>query len=275
MKIYLDILIVSNVLITLIFIRILSLTVHTKIRRKRLLLCMLPASAASLLIMIKPDSFAESLLITIIKITASALIVKTAFGLKAGKRLLIYTSAYIAENIAFGGICMVIWELFGAKFLMTGNFTVYFNVPFPLLIICIAAAYAAITLYERVMFTTHTRAESYRATFNYGDISVDIPAVSDSGNRLTDSFSGEPVVVFSSDRLYRLFDLDREELYPAAGFHLIPYSTVNSTSLLPVTLKGKVTISDSSGSSRELRCAVGILKSSGRERAIFDPRLLI
>ena len=275
MKIYLDILIISNVMTTLIFIKILSLAVHTRLRRKKVLLCLIPAAISSLLIIVKSQNFAESLLITLAKIFAVTLIVKLAFGLRLEKRLMIYTAAYIAVNIAFGGICMLLWEFFGAGFIRSGNFTVYFDVPLWLLIACTAAAYLLITLYEKLMFISAAKAENYRAVFVCGDFAAEMPAVSDTGNRLTDSFSGEPVVIFSSDRIYDHFDLDNCGSLPVKGFHLIPCSTVTGKSLMPVTLSGRITIICGCGKSKELRCAAGITKSSGRDRAIFDPRLLI
>lgn len=275
MKIYLDVLMFSNIIITLVFIRILSVIVHIKLRKKRLFICMIPAAASSLLLLISPDNFFEALLITFAKIIASMLIVKIAIKTDSNKKVIVYTAVFIAENIAFGGVCMLIWEMFGGEFLISKNYSVYFNVPLPLLIGCVAASYGLITLYERILFITKTREEKYKLTFTYGDFFAELPAVSDSGNRLIDSFSGEPVIVFSSDRVYLHFDLDNESSYGIKGFHMIPYSTVNGTSLLPVTLGGKVIITNSSGLSKDISCAVGITKGCGKERAIFDPRLLL
>ncbi len=275
MKIYLDILIFSNVMLTLIFIKLLSLTVHTRLRRKNKLLCLIPAAASSLLIILKPQNYAESLLIILAKIFSVTLIVKLAFGLRLEKRLFTYSAAYIAVNIAFGGICMLLWEFFGAGFIRAGNFTVYFDVPLWLLILCTAAAYLLITLYEKLIFISAVKNESYRAAFVCGDFSAEMPAVSDTGNRLIDSFSGEPVVIFSSSKIYYHFDLDDPGKYPVTGFHMIPCSTVAGASVIPVTLRGRITISNDSGQIKELKCAAGIIKSSGSERAIFDPRLLI
>ena len=102
-----------------------------------------------------------------------------------------------------------------------------------------------------------------------------MPAVSDTGNLLTDNFSGEPVVIFKSRRLYEYFGLDSEQSYAVNGFHLIPFETVSGRGLIPVTLRGEVTIHSSDGTSKAVRCAVGILDSTGGERAIFDPKLLI
>ena len=275
MKVYIDVLIISNILINTVFVKILAAAVHEKPKRKNILLCMIPAALSSLLIVIKPESYPESLLITVLKLAAVTLIVKIAFRLKTEKRLFIYTSIYIAVNIAFGGLCMIMWELFGAGFIKTGNLTVYFDIPIWLLILCTAAAYGLITMYERIRFTASVGKEKYRALFVFGSFSAEVPAVSDTGNKLIDSFSGEPVVVFSSSRIYYHFDLDDPGNYPTGGFHLIPCTTIAGTSLLPVTLKGKVTIFSDSGLIKELCCAAGITKSSGKDRAIFDPRLLI
>ena len=272
MKIYIDILLISNALITLVFLKILCLAAHTKLPGKRMLSGAGTGALSSLLMLVRPDNYGESLLLTIIKLLFTFLTVFAAFG---RHRLLSRYVGYIVINIVFGGICMIFWEMAGGDFIRIKNYTVYFNVPMWLLIVCVAAAYLLLTLYEKITFISGCRTKKYKAEFSLGDISVTLPAVSDTGNKLTDSFSGEPVVIFCSDRLYSYFDLDDESRYPVSGFHLIPYKTVNSSSLMAVTLKGSVTVSDDSGDSKTLSCAAGITKSGGKERAIFDPRLLI
>ncbi len=275
MKIYLDVLMLSNALITLVFVRLLSLITHTALRRRGLLLSMLAGAAGSLIILIRPDGFAESLLLTAGKLAISALTVAIAFSLRKIGRVIRFTAAYIAVNIAFGGICMLLWELTGAGFVRAHNLTVYFNVPLWLLMLCVAAAYLLISVYERLCFRAEVKAKRYRAVYTLGDYSIDLPAVSDTGNKLRDCFSGEPVVIFASDRLCEHFGIDDTSALTVQGFRLIPYSTVAGGGLLPVTLRGTVTVSDGEQLRKELRCAVGITRSRGRERAVFDPALLI
>ena len=275
MKIYLDILLISNAVITLIFVKLLTLIVHIRISGKRYALCMLIGGAASLLMLIRPENFGEGLLMTLAKLISVGLTVRAGFGKQSAGRLFTYTAVYVAVNIAFGGICMVIWEMTGSNAVRISNYAVYFDVPLWLLIVCVSATYLLITLYERLTFFSKAKERKFKARFALGDISVTLPAVSDTGNRLTDSFSGEPVVIFSSSRLFDSLGLGDESSYSFTGFHLIPYSTVSSTSLMPVTLRGRVTIISEDGAVKELNCASGIIKSSGSERAIFDPRLLI
>lgn len=275
MKIYIDILLISNALITLVFLKILCLATHTKLTGKRMLSGTASGALSSLLMLIRPDNFGESLLLTFVKLLSMFITVLAAFG-RCGKRKLItrYT-AYIVINIAFGGICMLFWEMIGGDIIRIKNYTVYFNVPMWLLIVCVTAAYMLLTIYEKITYISGCRTKKYQAEFSLGNCSVTLPAVSDTGNKLIDSFSGEPVVIFCSDRLYRYFDLDDESKFPVSGFHLIPFSTVNGSSLIAVTVKGSITVSDESGDSKALDCAAGITRSGGRERAIFDPRLLI
>ena len=125
MKVFIDILIISNLIITLVFERILSIAMHTKLSRRNKLKSLIPAAISSLLLLVRPENYLESLLITVAKLSAVTLIVKLAFGIAFEKRLVSYTAAYIAVNIAFGGICMFLWEFFGAEFIHIGKKGVY------------------------------------------------------------------------------------------------------------------------------------------------------
>ncbi len=275
MKIYIDLLIISNALITLVLVKLLSIITHSALKRKGHVLSIMFGAISSTIIILKAENFIESLAITIVKVFILLITVKLAFDPQSKQKLFSYTMYYIALNIVLGGICLAVWEFFGAGFIKAHNMTVYFKIPIWLLMMCVAATYFIITIYEKHSFRNSCKNKAYKAVFTYGDISLTLPAVSDSGNVLIDSFSGEPVVIFSSNKLYDYFELDNENKYYSSGFHLIPYSTVSSKSLMPVTLKGKTLIIESDSIIKEIKCAVGIVKSSGKERAIFNPKLLM
>ena len=102
-----------------------------------------------------------------------------------------------------------------------------------------------------------------------------VPAICDSGNRLCDSFTGTPVVVFCCDRLFYHYDLDRDEPDPLSGFRVIPCSTVSGEGLIHITAAGSVKIIDDKDRVHNVKCYVGIKPSlNGKSRAIFNPALL-
>ena len=86
------------------------------------------------------------------------------------------------------------------------------------------------------------QSRSYRMlTLRLGDQAATVLALQDTGNRLRDPVSGEPVVVISADTAYRLTGLSESDLqqplqtlarHPVPGLRLIPYHTVGNSGLM-------------------------------------------
>ena len=275
MKIYVDVLFLSSFITSLFTLMLLSKLIHIRIRRKRFLTASAVSALSSLLIFIKPGGFAASLLITVIKLAVSAVTLLCAVGKVNLKTFISRWIVFLTVNILMSGICMLIWDIFGGDVIIIRNCTVYLNVPLHLMIVCIAVSYAVISLYDKAVSIKASREMSYKVIYSYGDRSIIMPAVCDSGNLLTDSFSGEPVVILLSRRLYEYFGIDNEKSCLANSFHLIPYKTVDGSRLMPVTLKGEIVIKGGNGSTKDVKCAVGILDSKETDKAIFNPKLLI
>ena len=275
MTIYLDMLFLSNFILTAVTLSLLARLTHSKLSRKHAAAGCAVGSLSSLVIVLAPESFGESLLITLFKLGAVCLTVRIACGKLSAPLLRDRILIYITINVIFGGCCIALWDLFGGDVITVKNCTVCFNVPLHTLMICVSGAYLLLWIYDRRVSRCRERKGVFSAVYSCGDRSISMPAVSDTGNLLTDNFSGEPVIIFKSRRLYEYFGLDSEQSYAVNGFHLIPFETVSGRGLIPVTLRGEVTIHSSDGMAKAVRCAVGILDSTGGERAIFDPKLLI
>ena len=83
-----------------------------------------------------------------------------------------------------------------------------------------SVVYGLLCLYENITRRCFNRAAKYEAIYENGGFIVKVPAICDSGNRLCDSFTGTPVVVFCCDRLFYHYDLDRDEPDPLSGFKI-------------------------------------------------------
>ena len=91
------------------------------------------------------------------------------------------------------------------------NLTVYFDISLFKLALACGIAYGLLCLYENITRRCFNRVAKYEAIYENGGCIVKVPAICDSGNRLCDSFTGTPVVVFCCDRLFYHYDLDRNE----------------------------------------------------------------
>lgn len=274
MKIYVDVLIITNAIVTLIFLQCIQKIMHEQTNVKREAAASAIGGAGSLIAAIESESFLGALALTLAKGGIIWLIIITAFGRKnfiaAAKRFFLY----ILCELIFGGVCLLIVDMTHKKIVMIKNYTIYFDVSLLQIAVCCLLVYAIISIYETVQRVRAANAQTYHATYSLGNLSVTLPAVADSGNKLCDSFTGEPVVIFRSDELYCRYDLDCPEKLAFYGFHPAPYSTLNGGGIVYVTSKGKVEISSNSGTKR-INCSVGIIPSGPKTQcAVFDPRLL-
>ena len=275
MKIYIDILVIANMILTFGFIGCTGKITRTAAAPRRKLLAGILGGLSSLIVLIDCSSFLIALLITIIKLGLICGICAVAFSPKSLGRAVLYVFVYLSTELLFGGLCMAMWELSGARIISYRNYTPYPDIPLWLLISCVIVCYAVICIYDRLTLRRKLRAKRFRVRFVLGNCDCFFPGGCDTGNMLEDVFSGSPVIVFASGKLYERFELDSEKGLAASGFHLIPYSTVDGTRLIAVTSKARLYIYEGDRLIKEADCSAGITDSDKSPRAVFNPRILI
>lgn len=276
MRIYLDVLMITNGIISLIFINCISKITHTKVTNLRMLLSCFIGGASSLLMIINTSSFLKSLGVTSIKFIAVIIIMMVSFKCKTLKDAIKYIFLYVFLDLVFSGLCLLIWQITDSKLIYIRNYTVYFNISIIHMIIAVILIYITISIYEWILRRKFNRSERYKAIYSIGNYEIEINAISDSGNSLCDPFTGTPVVIFCCNELFDHFNLENENLYIQNGFRLTPYTTVLGKSVIPVTSKGNVKIVDSNENIKDIKCCVGIKRCDNeKSRAIFNPCLLI
>ncbi|MGN1114858.1 MAG: sigma-E processing peptidase SpoIIGA [Oscillospiraceae bacterium] len=276
LKIYIDTLIITNAVITLIYIQCICKITHISISRIRILLSSAIGGISSLILLINISGFIISSVITIAKLLIIAVITFSAFNYRKLKDAVKYIFLYFLMDIIFSGICFLIWQTTGTKIIYVRNFTVYVNISLLQMIAAVIFIYIIISIYEWLTRVKFSKTESYKAVYSVGNYSIELKAVADSGNKLCDSFTGMPVVIFSSDELYDHYNLDNDNCYIQSGFRLTPYSTINGSGLIAVTSKGNVTIIDSKKNTKNIKCCIGITRSNSQKaKAIFNPSLLL
>lgn len=275
MKIFIDILLIGNFLITVFCLKLLKKLTGIHISKCRVFAAGSVSAAGAVILILIPQSLIEKLLILLLKAVIALTVTAIAVGINNRMRYIRCFVIYTITDLMICGICTAIWQLTGSRVFLVRNCTVYLDIPIWLMIVCTCAAYLLITIYHRIVSYSYAKQISYKAVYTINDDSFTIPAICDSGNMLTDCFSGEPVVVFSSDRIYSRLGLDDPSIFTDNGFHLVPYTTVSGTSLMPVTHKGEVRVIYPDGTDITLKCAAGFVKGVGNERAIFAASLII
>ena len=275
LKIYLDVLVITNCILNLIILQCVCKITHTKISHLRLFLSSFIGGISSLLVIVNPNGMIKSIAVTILKILLIGVIIVTAFGLLNAKRFIRYIFLYFFINLIFAGISLLLWQITDSSIIYIKNYTVYFDISLLHLVAAAIIIYIVITVYEWILRRKNNSDENYRAKYSVGNYEIEMPAIADSGNKLCDSFTGTPVVIFYCSELYEHFNLENENQYALGGFRVTPFSTVSGNGVIPITSKGNVVITDSGGNSKCIKCCTGILKNeNNKSRAIFNPCLL-
>ena len=255
MKIYIDILLVTNAIMTLIMLEAAGRVCHKVISPLRLLAACSVGGLSSLVMVIDSRGYFTAVLIVVIKLASALFTVLIAFGCKDPWQLLRYFIIYSAVDAVFTGAAVTLWQISGTKVIFFRNLTVYFDISLFKLALACGIAYGLLCLYENITRRCFNRVTKYEAIYENGGYIVKVPAICDSGNRLC--------------------DLDRDEPDPLSGFRLIPCSTVSGEGLIHITAAGSVKIIDDKDRVHNVRCYVGIKPSlNGKSRAIFNPALL-
>lgn len=146
---------------------------------------------------------------------------------------------YAASFLAAGVVAGLVW-LFPAAGFFTANGVVYLNIRPMILLGAVTAAYVMVSVYDRFAARRSTGQNLYRMTIIRNGTSVKVSALADTGNFLTEPFSGLPVIVVNASAVWPLlseqekdliFHRDTETVLPRLRWVLC--RTVAGNSLLP------------------------------------------
>ncbi|MCL2301497.1 MAG: sigma-E processing peptidase SpoIIGA [Firmicutes bacterium] len=206
--IYIDVLVVINIFVTWLLLACSVFFSAVQVKRWRLLLGSLLGGAGSLLLLLPP---APWWLLTLEKLLLSALIVFAAFGFGRWRRFLRCFAAFFGVNFAFAGVMLALWLTVKPGGMLYRNGAVYFDVSLLAFVIFACACYAVVRGLAALLRRRHPGANLCAATIQLPGRSITLPALYDSGNKLTDGFTGAPVAVAEYAALESFLP---EELWP-------------------------------------------------------------
>lgn len=154
-----------------------------------------------------------------------------AFNIKSAKAFFKCTAAFIAVNFAFGGIMLAVCTAFLPNSAAYHNGVVYFDIDIVTLTIAALACYCILSLISRFSKSKVPQQSIYSIKITYSGKTVEGKALFDSGNSLSDCFSGKPVIICEKSFVSPL--LSGKDLTQAKNFRLIPFSTIGGSGALP------------------------------------------
>lgn len=274
MKVYLDVAVITNTVVTLLCLEITAKLLHRRISNKRLFIASTVGGLMSLLIIVPTISYPAAVAVTAAKILGMPLITVLAFKFKGFALLIKSTIIFTLSQFVYTAVVLILWDLSDSKLIYVRNYTIYFNISIMQITLAIILTYVLLTIVEIIRRTSNSSG-SFNATYTCGNYQLTLPAIADTGNKLCDSFSGESVVILYCDDLYYHFGLDMPDSLASGKFRLLPFETIGGSGIIAVTYMGNVVIANERSVYSDVRCCIGIAKSEGkRARAIFNPEII-
>lgn len=265
--IYVDVLIVLNIYVNFFLLRITAAITHSPLTTKRCILSSAYGSIFSLLILFPA---LNGIIITLIKMAAAVTIVMIAFGIHGKRLIFINTAAFFTANFILAGTVYAAYSWFSPQFMHMENSYFYIDFSMVILIAVTAGLYFIVYIFKRFFVKDQAVSGDYRVSIRYKDRSVEICGLADTGNILTDLFTGAPVIVCDQENFPET-DISADKL--PKGFWLLPCKTVSGSGVMAVFRPDQVMIINSiSGEKKPVDAVIGLGESNGK--AIFNPSIL-
>ncbi len=265
--IYIDVLIVLNLYVNFFLLRTAAGLTHSPLKKLRCIAASLYGSLYSLLILAPelPTPISVS-----IRTFAAITITGAAFGFNGRKRLLINTGAFFISNSLLAGLTYAVYSFFASDKVHFNNSYFYIDFSLLILVITTAALYGAVYVCKFLFVQSLSQTGDFVVIVRHNKRIIELPGFADTGNSLTDYYSGAPVIVCGKESFP---DLALTDSSLPRGVRLIPCSTVTSSGLMPVFRADEVIILNRiTGTRKPVDAIIGIGNSSGK--AIFNPVLL-
>lgn len=226
--IYADVLVIINLYVTYFLLLCASYLSHEKPRRIRVVLSSVFGGFYALLILIPTEN---TFFIFLMKSGAVILPVVIAFGIRSLTAFLRVMLGYLVCSFAFAGIMSALWYFFCPAGMFYNGSIVYFDIDVLTLVIFTVICYGFMRLFDYIFSRRAPINTVFYCKVCFGEREYTLKAFLDTGNSLTDPFTGKPIVIASSDRFRDAFDLDNPEAGEEVRFVLC--NTVSGKSLLP------------------------------------------
>jgi len=183
-------------------------------------------------------------LLFLIKLLFAVSIVFVTFGRTSFKGFLKIICIFFTVNFLFAGLMLAFWFFIAPKGMEVNNGIVYFNISLPLLAVLTAVSYAAVTLIYKIYKKSRPPEVKTEILVKYKEREVQISAIVDTGNTLTELFSGFDVIVCEYSSIKELLPEELAKAFEGAilrqefnavtdNFRIIPCSTVSGGGILP------------------------------------------
>lgn len=249
-EIYVDILVFLNTVINFFLLLITAALAGREKKVGRILTAAFLGGIYALILLLPQLS---GPVLTLTRIAAAAAMTAVAFPFRSLRTFLFQCGLLYLAGFLFAGLMVAIWLLFSPPAMLYGNGVVYFHIPAMILVLGVLTVYGAVWLCTRHRQTQREERGLAQVQIGIDGRQVSLLGEVDTGNRLSDPFSGLPVVLCRYQSVKELLSApliayfersgpDRIEKAAEQGIRFVPYETVGKKGLLPVVRPDFLTI---------------------------------
>jgi len=251
MVIYLDVLIAVNIFVTYIQLVCTRVIVKNDTKRFGLIIATLLGGASSLIIFWEEMPLLFSV---VYKLAVGCAISFIAFMPKNKKLFLKVTLAFFFVNFIFGGIMYFAEITFNMNSVMYMNGTVYFDISLLFLVSMTLICYGLLLLGDYILKRRASENTLYDVRLHFRNETVELKALYDTGNHLTDGVESKPVIIVELYALLKFFNCEEAEYLKSSSItaevpdslksvlRIIPCSSVTGSSVLKAFVPSKIEI---------------------------------
>ncbi len=235
MTVYADVLVALNILLT--YILLVSSRVFLKFPTNKfaVMVASFVGGFSSLVIFLDEMNVASSVCF---KILTAVVISSVAFLPKSLRAFLKAFFAFFGVSFLFGGAMYALELALNPSNILFFNGTVYFDMSITYLVGSTLVIYGVFLFADYLMGKRHSRNNYCSIEIEYRSLSVKTEGFIDTGNSLTESASGRPVIVAHLSAVAPLFSFDELKFFKGGFTDDIPESLKKSFRLIPCKSMG-------------------------------------
>lgn len=212
-----------------------------KINKKRLFLSSMLGGIFALIILLDLTQIIQ----IFIKLLMGMLLIITGFAnTNTPKSQIIKLTFYFTTiNFIYAGIMFSIYMIFSPNIMAYKNGVVYFNITALNLVISTTIAYIIVNIIIRTMDKKIKTVETADFRIYFLGREVILKGLIDTGNKLTDIFTGLPVIVCEFDSVKELFPYKLKEYFKTNDINIISQTSyATKIKLIPIKVVGSNTV---------------------------------
>ena len=284
--IYADVLLALNFFINYFLLLSVGRIMRSRLIRTRVCLASTFGALCSLTLFLPPmHVVAECLL----KLAISSAMVLIAFRQSSAKVFVRYLLVTCAVTFGFGGAMLALWLTVAPRGMFYRNGTVYFSMSPEFVIAVTVMCYTIITVAGRICRRLELRTGECSAVIRTQGKVRSLRLIYDTGNLLTEPFSGLPVIVAKRNSLGKAIpsDFPADKLYghffdqtvcdtTAKNLRVIPYAAVGGEGLLCAFRPESVDLIIGRKKRRHIECYIAVSDDLGQSEydGIINPAII-